>query len=90
MSTVAVQVRMDSVLKQSAEEIFRSMGLNMSTAINLFCTQTINQGRLPFSVVPAIPARTLNAIHEANDIAAHPENYTGYTNWNELMEDLNA
>lgn len=90
MSTVTVQVRMDSILKQSAESIFKSMGLNMSSAFNLFCTQTINQGRLPFAVVPAVPARTLNAIQEANDIAAHPENYKGYSDWDKLMEDLNA
>lgn len=62
MSTVTVQVRMDSVLKQSAESIFN----------------------------PAVPTRTLDAIQEAKDIAAHPEKYKGYTDWDELMEELNA
>lgn len=90
MSTVAVQVRMDEELKQASELLFKSMGLNMSSAINLFCTQTVNQGKLPFAVVPAIPAETLLAIQETNDIIAHPEKYQGYTDINKLMDDLDA
>lgn len=42
------------------------------------------------AIVPAVPTRTLNAIQEAKEIAAHPEDYKGYTDWDELMEELNA
>lgn len=51
MSTATVQVRLDADLKSQTEYVLHSMGLTMSTAINLFCRQVINQGRIPFDIV---------------------------------------
>lgn len=50
-TTSLVQVRMDSDLKREADKIFKSMGMNMSTAINLLCKQTLIQKGLPFKIV---------------------------------------
>ncbi len=52
MSTTSlVQVRIDSELKKEADKMFKSMGLTMSTAVNLLCKQTLIQKGLPFSIV---------------------------------------
>jgi len=48
--TSAVSARIDPLLKKSAEEIFRDLGLTTSQAITLFYRQVeINEG-LPFAV----------------------------------------
>ena len=51
MATSLVQVRIDSELKKEADKMFKSMGLNMSTAFNLLCKQTLIQKGLPFRIV---------------------------------------
>ena len=49
-----ISFRMDDDLKKSAEETFRSMGMTMSTAINIFVVQTVRNGQFPF-VIKADP-----------------------------------
>lgn len=51
MSTKNVSIRMDEEIKKQAEELFEELGLNMSTAINMFIRQTLNQGGIPFKIV---------------------------------------
>ena len=45
---------MDDDLKVSAEETFRSMGMTLSAAINIFVAQTVRSGQFPF-VIKADP-----------------------------------
>ena len=45
-----ISFRMDDDLKMSAEETFRSMGMTMSTAINIFVTQTVRERQFPFQI----------------------------------------
>ena len=49
-----ISFRMDDDLKMAAEETFRSMGMTMSTAINIFVVQTVRNGQFPF-VIKADP-----------------------------------
>ena len=49
-----ISFRMDDDLKVAAEETFRSMGMTLSTAINIFVAQTVRSGQFPF-VIKADP-----------------------------------
>lgn len=44
--TSAVNVNVDSNIKREATEILNGLGLNMSTAINMFLTQVVMQDRI--------------------------------------------
>ena len=48
MSSVTIQVRIDSKLKKHAEAVFIAMGLKTSEAIRMFLQQSINDEALPF------------------------------------------
>lgn len=48
--TTNISIRMDKELKERAETVFNEMGLNMSTAFNMFVRQTIRQGKIPFEI----------------------------------------
>ena len=37
MATTTIQIRMDEEIKRQTEAALKSMGLNMSTAVNVFC-----------------------------------------------------
>lgn len=66
---VKVQARMDSELKQAAEEVFQELGVSATEAIRMFYTQVKLQQGIPFAL--KIPnAVTLAAIEEAENAEA--------------------
>ena len=50
MAAKNVTFRLDETLKKQAEIIYESMGLNMSSALQIFITQTVAKGSIPFSI----------------------------------------
>lgn len=84
--TAATQVRIDADVKKQASELFAALGIDMSTAINIFLRQCIMRGGLPFNVeVPQYNQETLSAMAEAKKIA-RDNNVKGYHS----IEELNA
>jgi DNA-damage-inducible protein J len=43
-----LSIRMDDALKRQAEELFKALGMNLSTAINVFVQQSVREKRIPF------------------------------------------
>jgi DNA-damage-inducible protein J len=43
-----INIRTDSEIKAKSQEIFESLGLDMTTAINIFLRQTVRRNDLPF------------------------------------------
>lgn len=48
--TATIQTRVDASLKEKADKIINSMGLDMTTAIRMFLTQVIEQRKIPFEI----------------------------------------
>ncbi|NAS19016.1 type II toxin-antitoxin system RelB/DinJ family antitoxin [Clostridium butyricum] len=48
--TINVNIRMDEELKKQAEQLFNELGMNMTTAFNVFVRQAIRTGGIPFEV----------------------------------------
>ena len=44
-----ISIRMDEKLREDADEILDELGLNMSSAVNIFIKQLVRQGGLPFT-----------------------------------------
>ena len=51
MAQVNINIRMDETVKKQAEELFSELGLNMTTAFNMFVRQALNKGGIPFEVM---------------------------------------
>lgn len=51
--TTSVNLRIDKDLKQQAETLFASLGINMTTAINMFLRQSVRDQGIPFRVTAA-------------------------------------
>lgn len=65
MSTVQTQIRIESEVKKKATELFSILGLDMSSAVNLFLHQCILRGGLPFNVeMPKYNQSTIDAMEE--------------------------
>ena len=50
MATTNINIRVDSELKQSAEELFNDLGLNMSSAITIFLKSVVSYDGIPFEI----------------------------------------
>ena len=88
MATVPTQIRIDKTVKKDANTLFSQLGLDLSSAVNLFLRQCILRNGLPFSVeVPRYNQETIDAMIEAKRIAYDP-NVKGYTSMDELMKAL--
>ena len=88
MSTTPTQIRIDADIKKQATALFNELGLDMSSAVNLFLHQCVLRGGLPFNVeMPHYSQRTLDAMEEARRISRDPD-VPGYTNMDELRKAL--
>lgn len=86
--TTPTQIRIDSDIKTQANKIFALLGLDMSSAVNLFLHQCVIRGGLPFNVeIPNYNAETLAAIEEAKQISSDA-NVPGFKTVEELKKAL--
>ena len=69
MPTVSTNIKIDADTKKQAQELFRSFGMNLSTAVNLFLKQAIREQAIPFRIA-MYGGDTLAAMHEADAICA--------------------
>ena len=47
---VRVTVRVDKELKEQAENLFSRLGMNMSTALNVFLRKAVEESAIPFQI----------------------------------------
>lgn len=87
-SVTNLNIRTDKAVKEAAESIFAELGMNMTTAINIFLRQTIRENGIPFSLKLNTPNEiTMAAIAEGRRIAIDP-NVGGYKSLSDLKEAL--
>ncbi len=89
MATVNMSIRMDTELKKQADAMLSEMGLNMTTAMNMFLRQVVRQGRIPFEIATDIPnSETMAAMKEVDDMINGKIPAKKYTSTDELFKDL--
>lgn len=88
MAKVSTNVSIDADIKKQAQELFSELGMDLSTAINIFIRQSLRQHSIPFEITADIPnEETIRAIENVrNGIGLS----RGFHSVSELMEDLNA
>lgn len=47
---VSTNINIDSELKKSAQELYSDLGLDLSTAVNLFLKQSLREQKIPFEI----------------------------------------
>ena len=88
MATTNVSIRMDTELKAQEDELFAELGMNLSTAFNIFVRQSLREGGIPFEIRTDRPNKeTIAAMLEAENIAKDPK-VKGYTDLDEMFADL--
>lgn len=73
MSTAVISLRTDETVKKKFDRFCDELGMNTSTAINMFIRECVRNRELPFrpSLRSEIPTKELReAIKEADDMAS--------------------
>lgn len=87
--TTPINVNVDTKIKEQATTILKDLGLNMSTAINMFLTQVVKRDGIPFEITNPKPSKDLiEALEEVEYMKKHPEEYPSYDNWDDLEKAL--
>ena len=86
--TTNFSVRMDSDIKRQCEDLFGELGMNLTTAINVFLRQALRVGGFPFDVKLEQPNKeTVAAMLEAERIA-HDPSIKRYSDVEEALREL--
>ncbi len=87
--TTAINVNVDKETKEEATKILKGLGLNMSTAINMFLTQVVKKDGIPFEIRNPKPNREMRrALKEAQDIIDGKIESKGYHDVHQMFEDI--
>jgi DNA-damage-inducible protein J len=87
-NTTNLNIRIDEKLKRDAEAIFSELGLNMSTALNLFLRYSVRYGGIPFELRIDKPNKT--TIDAIEDVKHNRNMSNSFETIDALIDDLNA
>lgn len=88
MSTVNINIRIDSELKKNAESLFYDLGLNISSAITLFLTAAVNNEGIPFEIKRTPRSEIIAITAEYEEMKRNPETYKSYYSFNEIAFEV--
>ena len=88
MANTSMNIRMDADIKKKAQKIFAELGMDTTTAINIFLRQVIRTNGLPFDIKIDVPnTETLEAINEIEELKNNPNKKT-YSSFLEIIKEV--
>ena len=82
-----MSIRLDSEVKEQAQQMFSNLGMDMTTAINIFLRQAIQYQGLPFNVRLDENRKLLQVL---TDLDQNRNMSQSFESVSDLMEDLRA
>lgn len=90
MAKTTANISIDSKVKAQAQELFADLGMDLSTAVNLFLRQAIRENAIPFAITREVPNRLTQAALDAAARNEQDDVFGPFDTVEELMEALNA
>ena len=87
MSKTSMSIRLDSEVKEQAQQVFSNLGMDMTTAINIFLRQAIQYQGFPFDVRLDENRKLLEVL---TDLDQNRNMSQSFESVSDLMEDLRA
>jgi addiction module antitoxin, relB/dinJ family len=82
-----MSIRLDSEVKEQAQQVFNSLGMDMTTAINIFLRQAIQYQGLPFDVRLDESRKLMEVLADLDQNRNMSQSFVSVS---DLMEDLRA
>lgn len=90
MATTNLNIRTDKAIKDQAEAIFNELGLNMTTAVNMFLRTAIREHGIPFDLKLEVPNNTTVAAIEEGKKMLNDPSAPKYTSMDALKAALDV
>ena len=88
-TTSNMNIRMDKDVKEQAQRVFAQLGMDMTTAVNVFLRQVIRSNGFPFELRLDTPnEETLAALREVQEMKKNPSIGRSYTDVDNMMKEL--
>ena len=87
MSKTSMSIRLDSEVKEQAQQVFSNLGMDMTTAINIFLRQAIQYQGLPFDVRLDESRKLLQVL---TDLDQNRNMSQSFESVSDLLEDLRS
>ena len=88
-NAINMSFRVDKELKKQADELFKNFGMNTSSALNIFLTQSVREQSIPFIPSVEVPnARLISAMEEVENIEKGVIKAKKYKSFEEVIEDI--
>ena len=88
MAVTNLNIRTDKEIKDQAEQIFNELGLNMTTAVNMFLRTVIRENGIPFHLKLDVPNEVTAAAIEEGRRLASDRSVKGYSSMDTLRAAL--
>ena len=89
MPKVSTNISIDADTKAKAQVMLADLGMDLSTAVNIFLRQMLYEGGIPFTITREAPNRvTQEAMKEAEEMLRSPEKYKKYDDVDRMTEDI--
>ena len=85
--TSNINIRIDDKLKKEAEKLFNNLGINMSSAINVFLKQSVREQKIPFEIRKEYPNYDTDMAIAETDSTDYNDSKT-YDSVDELFKEL--
>ncbi len=82
-----INIRIDENLKKEASDLFKELGIDMTTAIVVFLRQSVITGGIPFEIKNS-KSKALMTKKEVEEIFSGKNKTKKYNNVAELFKDL--
>lgn len=90
MAQTNINIRMDENLKRDFDKMCGDLGMNMTTAFNIFAKTVVRQHGIPFPVSLDVPnTDTLAAIGEVQRMKKDP-NKKLYSSFSEILREVES
>jgi DNA-damage-inducible protein J len=88
MAKVSTNISLDPELKEKAIKLFSNFGLDLSTAITLFLSQSVREEKIPFEIRMNIPNQeTIEALKE-KEAMKDKKKYKRYDSFEEIIKEI--
>lgn len=88
MAKVSTNISLDPELKEKAIKLFSNFGLDLSTAITLFLSQSVREEKIPFEIRMNIPNQeTIEALKE-KEAMKDKKKYKRYDSFEKIIKEI--
>lgn len=89
MATAKINIAVDERTKQEVEILLDEMGLNMTTAINIYLKRILMEQGIPFDLSVKVPnATTMAAMDEYEQMKKNPSAYKRYPSFKAALNEV--